>query len=125
MLNRQRRLIHSSHVKFVVNMFASWCMVPTYLMCISGVQINSVKQPIKSNSVGSGHMSHSWTSAFDDQSRLHYPQRCTASHQIEKTSRSTAQSTLFRSKLSCWVGTLVLFLVCLFDVVSPDKFPCT
>ena len=30
------------------------------------VQINSVKQPIKSNSVGSGYMSHSWTSAIDD-----------------------------------------------------------
>ena len=35
------------------------------------------------------------------------------------------QSTLFSSKLSCWVGTLVWFRVCLFDVVSPDKFPCT
>ena len=30
------------------------------------VQINSVKQPIKSHSVGSGYMSHCWTSAFDD-----------------------------------------------------------
>ena len=31
-----------------------------------GVQINSVKQPIKSNSVGSGYVSHCWTSAFND-----------------------------------------------------------
>ena len=31
-----------------------------------GVQINSVKQPIWSNSVGSGYVSHCWTSAFDD-----------------------------------------------------------
>ena len=31
-----------------------------------GVQIDSVRQPIKSNSVGSGNMSHCWTSAFDD-----------------------------------------------------------
>ena len=31
-----------------------------------GVQINSIEQPIKSNSVGSGHMSHCWTSAFND-----------------------------------------------------------
>ena len=30
------------------------------------VQINSVKQPVKSNRVGSGYMSHCWTSAFDD-----------------------------------------------------------
>ena len=29
-----------------------------------GVQIFSIKQPIKSNSVGSGNMSHCWTSAF-------------------------------------------------------------
>ena len=32
-----------------------------------GFQVDSVKQPIKSNSVGSGYMSHGWTSAFDDQ----------------------------------------------------------
>ena len=29
-----------------------------------GVQMNSVKQPIKSNSVSSGHVSHHWTSIF-------------------------------------------------------------
>ena len=34
-------------------------------------------------------------------------------------------ATLFRLKMSCWVGTLVLLWVCLFDVVSRDKFPCT
>ena len=30
------------------------------------VQVDSVKQPMKSSSVGSGYMSHCWTSAFDD-----------------------------------------------------------
>ena len=30
-----------------------------------GVQIDSVKQPFQSNSMGSGHMSHCGTSAFD------------------------------------------------------------
>ena len=29
-----------------------------------GVQIGSIEQPIKSNSVGPGNMSHRWTSAF-------------------------------------------------------------
>ena len=29
-----------------------------------GVQIDSIKQPIKSNSVGPGNMPHCWTSAF-------------------------------------------------------------
>ena len=30
------------------------------------IQINSVKQPVKSNSVGSGYVSHCWTSSFND-----------------------------------------------------------
>ena len=29
-----------------------------------GIKINSIKQPIKSNSVGPGNVSHRWTSAF-------------------------------------------------------------
>ena len=33
-----------------------------------GIQVDSVKQPIKSNSVSSGHMSHHRTSSFDDHS---------------------------------------------------------
>ena len=31
-----------------------------------GVKINSIKQPVKSNSMGSGNMSHCWTPAFGD-----------------------------------------------------------
>ena len=31
-----------------------------------GVQINSIEQPLKSNSVGSGDVSHCRTSAFDN-----------------------------------------------------------
>ena len=31
-----------------------------------GIQINSIEQPIKSNSVGSGNVSHCRTSAFND-----------------------------------------------------------
>ena len=31
-----------------------------------GVQVNSVKQPFKRDSVGSGHVSHHQTSSFDD-----------------------------------------------------------
>ena len=30
------------------------------------IQIDSVKKPVKCNSKGSGHMSHCWTSAFND-----------------------------------------------------------
>ena len=35
------------------------------------------------------------------------------------------KSTLFRWRLSCWVGILVLFREGWFDVVLRDKFPCT
>ena len=31
-----------------------------------GVQVDSVKQPVQRDSVGSGHVSHHWTSSFDD-----------------------------------------------------------
>ena len=31
-----------------------------------GIQVDSVKQPTKRNSMGSRHLSHCWTSAFDD-----------------------------------------------------------
>ena len=31
-----------------------------------GIQIYSIEHPIKSNSEGSGDVSHSWTSAFDN-----------------------------------------------------------
>ena len=67
MLNKWRWWFHSSRVKLLfVNMSANWCLVSTYLIWIFWVQIDSIKHPIKSNSVGSGYVSHCWTSAFDD-----------------------------------------------------------
>ena len=44
-----------------------------------GVKINSIKQPIRSNFVSSGNMSHSGTSAFHNHLKLqlHCPQRHT------------------------------------------------
>ena len=47
-------------------MSANWCFCVDILDLNLGVLIDSIKQPIKSNTVGSGYMSHSWTSAFDD-----------------------------------------------------------
>ena len=38
----------------------------THLIWIVGFQIDSVEQPINDNSVGSGHVSHRWTSSFDN-----------------------------------------------------------
>ena len=37
-----------------------------YLIWIFGIQIDSIEQPIKSNSVGSGNMSHCRTPSFND-----------------------------------------------------------
>ena len=50
----------------LVNMFASWFLVSMCVIWIFGVQINSIEQPIKSNSVGSEHVSHRRTSALYD-----------------------------------------------------------
>ena len=72
MLNKHTRWFHSQRVKFsFVKMSASWFFVSMYLIWIIGSKIDSIKQPIKSNSVGSGNMSHGRTSAFND--HLHCP----------------------------------------------------
>ena len=51
----------------MVSMSASfdfWC--PMYLIWIYGFQIDSVEQPIKGHSVGSGNMCHCRASSLDD-----------------------------------------------------------
>ena len=47
-------------------MSASWFFGVNIFDLDLGVQINSIEQPIKSNSVGSGKMSHCRTSSFND-----------------------------------------------------------
>ena len=47
-----------------VKMSASWFFGVDVFDLDFGVQINSIEQPIKSNSVGSGNVSHCRTSAF-------------------------------------------------------------
>ena len=47
-------------------MSASWFLVSVYLIWIFWVQVNSIEQPIKSNSVGPGNMSHCGTPSFND-----------------------------------------------------------
>ena len=51
---------------FLVTVSASGFSVSMYLMWILGVQIDSIEQPIKSNSVGSGNMSHCRASSLYD-----------------------------------------------------------
>ena len=90
-----------------------------------GIQINLLNQTIKSNSVGSGYMSHCWTSDFDDHFNHGFVILKDEQHRTKskKLAFYGTQSTLLRSKLLCWVGTLVLFWVYVFDVVSRDRFP--
>ena len=50
-------------------------------------QVNSVEQPIKRNSVGSGYVSHRWTSSFDnhlDNSIIVF-KKCTTETHLEKS----------------------------------------
>ena len=54
--SEKMRFHASGELVFGVNIFVS----------DFGVQIDSVKQPIQRDSLGSGHVSHRWTSAFND-----------------------------------------------------------
>ena len=67
MLNKRRRWFQSSHVKHsVVNMCANcFCGVNIFDLDF-GFQVDSVEQPMKRNSVGSGHVSHCRTSSFEN-----------------------------------------------------------
>ena len=68
MFNNRRRRSHSSRVELLlVNMSASWFFgVNICDLDFGVVQIDSVKQPVKSNTVSSRHMSHCGTSSFDE-----------------------------------------------------------
>ena len=66
-LNKRRRGFHSSRVKLaVVSMSASWFFGVNIIDLDLAVQVDSVRHSNRRNSVGSGHVSHCRTSAFDD-----------------------------------------------------------
>ena len=63
-LNKRRKWFHSSRVILAL---VSKLLSGVHKFDLDFVfQIDSVKQPIKSNSVGSGHVSHRRTSSFYD-----------------------------------------------------------
>ena len=66
MLNKQRRLFHSSGVKCpLVNMSAIWCLVSVYrIWILESKSIPSNNQP-RETVWASGYVSHSWTPALD------------------------------------------------------------
>ena len=67
MLNKHKRWFHSSRVKSpLVSMSASWFLVSMYLIWILGSKLILSSNKPKSNSVGSGNMSHCRASSLDD-----------------------------------------------------------
>ena len=67
MLNKHKRWFHSSRVTFsFVSMSASCFLASMYLIWILGSKLIPIKQPIKSNSVGSGNKSHCRASSLYD-----------------------------------------------------------
>ena len=71
----------------LVSMSASWFFGVNIFDSDLLFQVNSVEQPIKRNSVGCGHMSHCWTSSFDDhldESFVVFKKNCTTETHLEK-----------------------------------------
>ena len=93
MLHKRRRLFHSSRVGLPLVKNVCEIMFGVDILALDlGVEIKSVKQPIKSNSVGPGYMSHCGTSAYENHFNHGFViLKDVLSHQIEKTSRSTGR----------------------------------
>ena len=66
MFNQWRRWFHSSRVKLPLVNVCKLVLGVNVFDLDSWVQDDSVKQPINCNSVGSWHVSHCWTCAFDN-----------------------------------------------------------
>ena len=127
-LNRRRRLFHSSRVKLpFVNMSASWFLVSTYLIWVWRSKL------ILPNNLSSATLwvgirvsmlnFYPWWSSW---SLLHYLQKCRASHQIEKTSRLEKHNRRCIIQDRCTeLESWCVFLMCFLDGVSCSRFPCT
>ena len=67
MFNTRRRWSLSPRLKLpLVKMLDSWFCGVNFFDLNLGVKLDSVEQLVKRNSVGSGHVSHRWTSALND-----------------------------------------------------------
>ena len=85
MLNKRRRLLHSSRVKLpFVNVSASWCLVSTCSIWIFGSRLILSTNQVLDRCLSLLDFCLWWSF----KSLLRCLQKCRASHQIEKTSRS-------------------------------------
>ena len=67
MLNKRRRWFHSSRIKLpLVHKSTSFFFVSTYLICIVGSKLILSNNQSNATLSFSGHVSHHWTSSFDD-----------------------------------------------------------
>ena len=70
-------------------------------------------------------MSHRWTSTFDHHFNHGFVILKDVQHRTKSRKLRIRRDVvnIAQIKFSCWVGTLVLLWVWLFDVVSRDRFP--
>ena len=90
------------------------------------VQVDSVKQPIKSNSVGSGNMSHCWTSAFDDHFSHGFVIHKNVQHRAKSEKHCVRQDMINIAQIKIVVlGWNFGLVMGVFVVVLRDQFPRT
>ena len=89
-----------------------------------GVQIHSVKQPFKFNSVGSGNMSHCWTSDFDDHFNHGFVILKDAQHRTKLRKLRVRRDTvsIAQTKIVVLIWNVGCVLVCLLDVCYATSF---
>ena len=107
-----------------LNRSASFFFVSTNLLWFCLVQIDSVKQPIKRNFVGSGHVSHRRTSAFTDRLDHCFVVFKNVKHGFEVRMFCVCDNvTPTLTRIPCFF-VLVLVLVYLLWISSRNEFPC-
>ena len=126
MLDKWRKL-YSSRVKFPFGQNVRELVFGVDVFDLNlWIQIDSVKQPVKSNSVGSGLVSPCWTSASGD-----HLDHCfvvlDVDHRTESRRLRVRRNiiNIIHFKSVVLDGVLVWFWVCLFDGVLRNRFPCT
>ena len=116
MLNKHNRWSHSSRVKCSLCQYVCELVFGVNVFDLDlGVQINSIKQPIKSNSVGSGNMSHCRTSSFYDHLDHCFVVFKDVQHRFLTRRIRVWESTPFRSSI---------FRGIFFRVRDVDRSPC-
>ena len=117
MLNKWRRLFHSSCEISLCQYVCELVFGVDVFDLNLWIKIDSVKMPVKSNSVGSGYVSQCRTSAFDDHFNQGFVifkdvEHCTKMRRF-RVRRNIISITQFKSVvLGCSLGLILGVLVC-------------